>query len=92
MCCGERGGALEEWQAVRQDESLVTDRFGADNSWGALPADPWAVLRPFEALNSVMYSDRCLGAMGEPDRDLELEPDLDPLLQQRLLSANGWSL
>ena len=58
---GEGWGVLREWQAVRQVESLVTDRLRADKSWGALPADPWALLR-FEALNSVMYSDLCLGA------------------------------
>ena len=36
-----RVAALEELHAGRM-ESLVTDRFGADKSWGALPADPWA--------------------------------------------------
>lgn len=59
--------------------SLVTDRFGAGRSCGAVPADSWAWLRPLEALNSVIYSDLCLGAAG--DSDLDLEADLDVLLQ-----------
>ena len=46
-----------------------------------MPAERWAVLRPLEALNSVMYSDLCLGALGVPDLDLEGDLDVDRLLQ-----------
>lgn len=85
-----RVAALEEWLAGRV-ESLVTDRFGADKSWGALPADPWASERPLEALNSVMYSDLCLEALGDPDRELELDLDCDVLLQKNLVVMPSFS-
>ena len=48
-----------------------------------MPAEPGAVLRPLEALNSVMYSDLCRGALGVPDLDLEGDLDLDRLLQAK---------
>ena len=48
-----------------------------------MPAEPGAELRPLDALNSVMYSDLCLGAFGVPDLDLEGDLDLDRLLQAK---------
>ena len=48
-----------------------------------MPAEPGTVLRPLDALNSVMYSDLCLGAFGVPDLDLEGDLDLDRLLQAK---------